>query len=414
MALLPLLQASSDDASDISVIPPTEPRKRGRKRSNIDPAVKQELERAKDRKRCSRYRRRQRDERQKLQQEVENLTAQLTNLQKAWQVSNELATSTWKVVAHRELKERLSAEEHQRRLFDAVEARAAYIRRFQELMQLFKSGHIDQELCLPQHKKVRVDSSDAAFYRVFAEDLDSIYARTDEVLRTCGLDAVVVPKLNSKETWEGDCNTGAFLFTNHQQIPFNFDQACQTLWEAGQLPHRHLDRQDFDDVDGPENTAAFKFRVTNSLSTGKVVSAVQRVVARRYMEKGRMVLVWQSLMEGEGIFTGMRAGETGWDVLTPTTYGSKMQTCISHAPMHFDINSLRQVCLKPFTGMILESVADDGTEMMKEFEKLHSQSVSEKLDIQHIPEPNIVFSVMCPTYCHSCREISYTYAALSR
>lgn len=105
------------------------------------------------------------------------------------------------------------------------------------------------------------------------------------------------------------------------------------------------------------------------------MSAVQRVVTRRYQDNGRMVLVWQSLMEGEGMFTGIRAGETGWDVLTPSKDGTLIQTCISHTPMNFDAIELQKPRLKQFTGMVLESVAGDGIEIMKDFEKLQIAQV---------------------------------------
>lgn len=71
----------------------------------------------------------------------------------------------------------------------------------------------------------------------------------------------------------------------------------------------------------PDTTSAFKFRVSTSLGSGQVVSAVQLVISRRYQTSDRMVFVWQSYMDGEGMFTGMRAAETGWDMLTPSPIG---------------------------------------------------------------------------------------------
>ncbi|KAG2787402.1 hypothetical protein Pcac1_g3288 [Phytophthora cactorum] len=60
---LPALPASEavsdaigDETSELSATPTPEPRKRGQKKSNIDSTVKIELDRAKDRTRCSRYR----------------------------------------------------------------------------------------------------------------------------------------------------------------------------------------------------------------------------------------------------------------------------------------------------------------------------------------------------------------------
>ncbi|KAG6949583.1 hypothetical protein JG687_00014767 [Phytophthora cactorum] len=88
-------------------------------------------------------------------------------------------------------------------------------------------------------------------------------------------------------------------------MPSDFKEICRILWGAGQLPHRQENRQRFTDVEDPTNTAAFKFQISSRLSAGRAVSA--RVVTRRYQQEDRMVLVWQSIIEGEGMFTGMRA-----------------------------------------------------------------------------------------------------------
>ncbi|KAF1786607.1 hypothetical protein GQ600_21128 [Phytophthora cactorum] len=133
----------------------------------------------------------------------------------------------------------------------------------------------------------------------------------------------------------------------------DFKEICRILWGAGQLPHRQENRQRFTDVEDPTNTAAFKFQISSRLSAGRAVSAVQRVVTRRYQQEDRMVLVWQSIIEGEGMFTGMRA-----EYAYPLTNAACGDTTL-------------ESMVKQFTGMILEMVAEDGVEIMKNFEKLH-------------------------------------------
>ncbi|KAF1788867.1 hypothetical protein GQ600_11908 [Phytophthora cactorum] len=259
------------ETNELSATPTPEPRKRGRKKSNIDSTVKIELDRATDRTRCSRYRARQRGERESLQQQVKALTEELTTRQQAENMSKELSTSTWKTIAQRELATRLIAETQQRQMCEAVETRAAFIRGFQEMIQLQdKVGNF------VQRKKIRVEPSDAAFYKAFCK-----------------------------------------------------------IW---------------------------------TLSTPRLIHA-------SYQQEDRMVLVWQSIIEGEGMFTGMRAGETGWDVLAPSTDSTKpgtvLRICISHSPMQLGGETTLESMVKQFTGMILEMVAEDGVEIMKKFEKLH-------------------------------------------
>ncbi|GMF65943.1 unnamed protein product [Phytophthora lilii] len=380
---LPNLSNGCDDSTtELSISdstkdhPPHEPKKRGRKKSTIDPVIKLELDRIKDRKRCSRYRARQRDERQSLKQQVKTLTAELAERKKAQETSRQLSTSAWKMLAQSELEARLNSEEQQRLLYEAVEARAAFIREFQKALrtQLKTNGGAELEEESSRQKRSRLDPCDAAFYEVFVDDLDAIYAQTDDTLRACGLGAANDDHVKPKQLWREDGGTGCFMYIDKHVMPLNFQQTCEMFWQAGKLPFRQEDRQDFESVNDPDNTAAFKFRVSNRLSTGRVVSALVRFVTRRYQEENRVVVVWQSLMEGEGIFTGMRAGETGWDVLTPSTAtpnsGSVVKTCICHTPMHLSTVSSHDPAVKQFTGMMLGSVADDGTEIAKMFEKL--------------------------------------------
>ncbi|RAW23571.1 hypothetical protein PC110_g19993 [Phytophthora cactorum] len=180
---LPALPASEavsdaigDETSELSATPTPEPRKRGQKKSNIDSTVKIELDRAKDRTRCSRS----------------------------------CPRPTWKTIAQRELATRLIAEEQQRQMCEAVETRAAFIRGFQEMIQLQdKVGNF------VQRKKIRVEPSDAAFYKAFLQDLDAIYAQTDTVLRACGLELAGEDNVDSKGLWKEDSKTGFFLFTDN-------------------------------------------------------------------------------------------------------------------------------------------------------------------------------------------------------
>ncbi|KAL3665636.1 hypothetical protein V7S43_009072 [Phytophthora oleae] len=64
-----ILNDNEDTGLEVSKAAPP-PRRRGRKkRTGVDPVVKLEMDRLKERKRCSNYRQRRRDERERLQQE---------------------------------------------------------------------------------------------------------------------------------------------------------------------------------------------------------------------------------------------------------------------------------------------------------------------------------------------------------
>lgn len=134
------------------------------------------------------------------------------------------------------------------------------------------------------------------------------------------------------------------------------------LWDAVQLRNRQECRMDFHHVPDPNTASAFNFRTSSRLSSGQVVSALQRVVTCRYRTRDRQVFVWQSYMDGEGMFTGLRAGETGWDILTRSVDASGLEkvtrtTVIWHTPMHVGNATIPESIMKEFTAMTIDSVS---------------------------------------------------------
>ncbi|GMF65942.1 unnamed protein product [Phytophthora lilii] len=366
---LSLREFASDDQSESSV---TVTKKRVCKKSTIDPVVRRELDRIKDRKRCSTYRARQRNKRASLQLELQELMTTLAELKKVKSNNVLVSKSVWELLAQQQLQERLESERQQLRLCEAVQARAVYIRQFQDMVQQRIVRNLVQINVPPYEELAKKYEAcgGAAFFDLFVQDLDAIHSQTDDNLQV----------FEQPTTWKEDDDTGCFLFVEKQEFTCDFDQACQTLWRAAQLPHRQQDRVESLGVPDPSNTTAFKFRVLRRLSSGQVVSAAQRVICRRYQTSDRMVFVWQSYMDGEGMFAGLRAGETGWDVLARSTDSSGVvrvtrTSCICHSPMRIEGLVTREPAVKQFNDMLIGAVTEDGNEITKRFETLEISEV---------------------------------------
>ncbi|KAF1785881.1 hypothetical protein GQ600_15008 [Phytophthora cactorum] len=67
------------------------------------------------------------------------------------------------------------------------------------------------------------------------------------------------------------------------------------------LPHRHVDREVYEDVGDSGNTIGFKFRLT----TGLTVSVLKRVLSWRFVIKIERYFIWRIFSEGKGIFSGV-------------------------------------------------------------------------------------------------------------
>ncbi|OWZ20649.1 hypothetical protein PHMEG_0004909 [Phytophthora megakarya] len=360
------------------------------------------MNRIKERRRCSNYRQRQKDEREHLHEQVKTLTTELNSLKKSKE-EGDSSSSGWKLFAERQLEARKTSENDQIHLCEAIQARAAIIREIQDMPQVRITSDVDGVNAAP-YKRQTTAGHDACsttpFCQLFVQDLDSIYAQTDECLLAFDDNSLE----DSLEVWKEDDETGTFHFMERQEMLCDFDEACQTLWEAAKLSHRQDERNDFDGVPDPENTSAFNFRVLKYLGSGQVVSALQHVVSRCYRTRDRMVFVWQKFMDGEGIFTGLRAGETGWDVLTlaadigtvvrrtviwhtpmhlragetgwdvltlaADTGTVERRTVIWHTPMHIDGTMLCEEVVKEFASLTIGSVTEDEDEISKKFDEL--------------------------------------------
>lgn len=348
--------------------------KRKKLRQVLDAAAKHELEKAKDRNRRSAYRERRKNEKDTLQQQVGELTTELTGLQKAKEAERSLASAAWEVVAKRQLQARVDAEEKQRRLIRAVESRAAMIQEFQGFMNDHRTNVDDvDDVATYKHKRIRLEPSDAELYQAYTNELDESFAQTDEALKAYGLDSTAGWD-KPRRQWKEDGKTGYYVYLDKHVMLFDFQHICRYTWQAAQLQHRQDDRENFDGIEDPENTSGFKFRVTTRLNSGRTASVLQRVVVRRYVVEDQSVVVWRTFTEGEGMFTGMHADESGWCISIPLPSSREsstlVRTMVRHVPMHFSTKSTQEPDTKQFTGFVLETGSEDATEITTRLEKL--------------------------------------------
>ncbi|RLN94265.1 hypothetical protein BBJ28_00006981 [Nothophytophthora sp. Chile5] len=345
-----------------------------------------ELRKAKDRKRRNEYRERQKVEREALQRQVGELSAELNEVQGAKENEETeaddlmLPIMTWKTIAKRQLEVRLASETQQRKLQSEVRARAALI---EDLSGLVRKRLSEGELVVNRgldessfgQKRVRLEPADTAIFEAYLQELNTAYVQTEEVFRAYGIDTMLDDaRVATTRVWQTDGKTGCFQSVSKQLMPFSFKQICQCLRQMAIMQHRQKDRELYYDVEDPETTLALKYRITSRQTSGRIVSVVLRVVARRFEENDRVVTIWRSFTEGEGVFTGMHSDETGWCVAkpspTPLTGGTVLETCIRNVPMHFQNTATLEPAVEQFTDLVLNSGTEDSAEITDMLEKL--------------------------------------------
>ncbi|GMF24370.1 unnamed protein product [Phytophthora lilii] len=336
------------------------------------------------------YRRRLKAEWASLRQQDAELSARLAKLQQlkaaeATQTApgDSLALGAWRAVAMRQYESRMEAEALQKRLQAAVNSRAVMI---QDLETVLRKRLREVETAVTEdvpevmEKKARLGTKDATLYTTYFDNLDALYERIDEVFREVGVHPTPGGILSGRPTRKMDGKTEYFETIGVGKVPFNFQRTCDAVWELASVPHRLEGRRVFNGLPDPENSMALQFLSPLKRENGEILKLRTYHVARRYIEKSRMVLVWRALCEVDGEFPGLNSDETGWCIVhtpvsdahmfaDPTT--TLVQACIRMVPMHFqDGTSEKEGTVDQFMELLVKTGEEDHQEIERMMERL--------------------------------------------
>ncbi|RLN54252.1 hypothetical protein BBJ28_00005617 [Nothophytophthora sp. Chile5] len=335
--------------------------------------------RSKDAKRRCTYREKQKNQRDDLRRQVTELSSELVVLQEAHTAAEnksrrEMATSgkMWKALASQRLQARLIAEEQQRRLHAAIVKRSTLI---ESIGAVVRKRIAEAEPARGRNqgvdKRARRTSPNDALYETYLNEMDEVYARTDEVFRSSELHSVTEVGLRYEPSRVTDAASGHHELVGKISTPFNFQRVCHALSIVACMENRQEDRETYDGFDASDGTIAAKFRVSSHRSDR---SLVQYFVMRRYQERDRLVAIWRKFTEGEGVFAGLHSDETGWNVVRPSPGcvdgGTVMESIIRFVPMNFSSATSSAALIGQFTDMVVSTGEEDCQECLRRLEKL--------------------------------------------
>ncbi|KAH7465576.1 hypothetical protein KRP22_014321 [Phytophthora ramorum] len=352
-------------------------------RTNAD--QRREIKNAQAAKRRLKYRAKLKNERQTLKDEEKSLSEELKHMQHARKKAKSLqersiTAPVWKAIATRQMEGRLVAEEQQRLLKKAVGHRSQLISRVSEMVQQRLYGSSVPAICVDTGDERKqsfseVNADDVALFEDFLQDLDAVYSRTDDIFQACGLEEIpMMPyRLGPRMKQDGDKehieNLDVLL------LPFNFEQTCSAMWKSMVHVHRQQQRHQYAGIIDPENTFAVKFHLHCPREQGDPVEMTVHLVMRRYLEAGRMVIIWRALSEGEGEFGGKHSDETGWCVVRAndsadedSLFRTVMQTFVRFIPMNVASSSDGE--REQFTKLVVASVEEDAEEIARMMDSL--------------------------------------------
>ncbi|GMF18336.1 unnamed protein product [Phytophthora lilii] len=343
-------------------------------------------------KRRDAYRKRLKEEWQTLRCEEVELAARLEEIQQSRRKDNGgMARSAWRAIAMRPLKGRKDAEAQQERLKAAVKRRRELIQDVENSLRK-RLREVEEASKAPEgsiyfDKRDWTQPADERLFEAYLEELDTIYAKTDNVFQSCETSPTKGPFLSTMPPTKRDGDTEYFENVGVLHVPFEFKRTCLALWEVTRQPYRQLDREEYSGVVDIENTIAVRFRVKCRLHTGGIVSLLTHFVSRRYVEETRTVIIWRELWEGEGDFFGMDSDETGWCIVQPCEDTAEnatpskscdrtglpstlIQTCVRLVPMHISTCVSSKPDFDQFTEVLVTSGKEDNRQVGQMMERL--------------------------------------------
>ncbi|KAK1929555.1 hypothetical protein P3T76_014953 [Phytophthora citrophthora] len=151
----------------------------------------------------------------------------------------------------------------------------------------------------------------------------------------------------------------------------SYEQTSQALWILSNHIHRQVDREEFQAFDDIETTQAVKFRIMRRLFGGEWASLKQRITTHQFVEKHRVVIVFKSLVAGEGPLSGIQTDETGWITLQPssTGHGTVVELCLKQVPLHLN-SPMPEPAAQQFNDMLKSVVQESNLEIFTAAEAL--------------------------------------------
>eukprot|EP00644_Phytophthora_capsici_P016910 jgi/Phyca11/574072/estExt2_Genewise1.C_PHYCAscaffold_590108 len=204
-------------------------------------------------------------------------------------------------------------------------------------------------------------------YAFYIQGLNASFKITNEVFRA--YDALFAGETRSVHKQVTDGVVEYFSPRSRVVLPLSSLKAGDILWRIGlQLDSEKEGYVRYEDVPDPNNTLVKSYIESIVLETGVKVKVRQHFISRRFQFDNQVFMTWHFVSEGIGVFSGLRADETGWIRLKPSTSltepGSVLEMCVRRAPpsstgMKFDesvANNFYNGALQQRSESILDNV----------------------------------------------------------
>ncbi|KAJ0402097.1 hypothetical protein P43SY_006794 [Pythium insidiosum] len=273
--------------------------------------------------------------------ELENELQQLRHHHEQEAIAKHPTTAiapVWRRMAQRQLERRRKAEDENARLRSALDGQIRVAKSLEQMLKkrtsaamldLFEGARV-----LP--KRCRMSHDLDELYARFTPEIDDAYGMVDDVFRECGLEGLYDESVRGYQVRTRATRGQEQLFVEMwdvKLVPFDAKRAASVFWSAmfrewtGESRTVHASRH-------AEDSFGVRFDAKSESRTRQGVLHVG-LVAKRFLEKDRMVMVWRgtnSPAEDVEDWRHMYTEETGWLVVKRVPNNSN--TAVMQACMH--------------------------------------------------------------------------------
>ncbi|KAG6610388.1 uncharacterized protein IUM83_19448 [Phytophthora cinnamomi] len=331
------------------------------------------------------YHQRLKNEREALRQSVVDLSKKLEDLKHCDDAGRLVARdSVWRRNAIQQRDELRKAHAEQSQLLTAAKTQAAYIKnmckQLPELTSESAATGVDPRISVLLRGR-NYPPFDVSMFRGHVQRVVESYALVDEVFRDFpGMAEGVQTSIKRRES---DGEVEYLQHLNKFTQPFSFEKTHKAFWHLSKLHHRQHDRNDYEGLVDPKDTIVIRFRLIQELTSGVLASVLQRYVMHRYEEENRVLLVWKSHAEGEGVFTGMHSDETGWIYLQPALEenSTEIGVCIRQIPLRFSISTEGDAIALEFRRVLQSNVDEDMVVVTRALDRMLLDDTLKDIDL---------------------------------
>ncbi|KAG1687215.1 hypothetical protein DVH05_005329 [Phytophthora capsici] len=341
-------------------------------KSKLSAEERREIRNAQAAKRRQRHRQQLKQERETLKIQATELSSQLQELQAAQAEREErqggsLTYGAWRAIAVRQLERRVQAEQQQKLLRAELVGSA---RRIHEMnVQLHDVLQGTRKMSFGW-VETNVDASGEELFKTMLSELDSHYARTDEVFQGLEFKTAGPAMYSLARKWQDGVQ---YLDSaDRMELPHGFEQTVSAMTTLMMSDQEAIMK--YGQTQETNETVRFKYHAKYQFKPEQFANVDLYGAARKYQEKDRIVFVWRCFTEGRGEVEGFNSNETMWMVIRPGeseaegTCGSTVIECYSRlVPMGFGECDQD---MDKFLKFLVKMGTDESIEMMKMMEKL--------------------------------------------